>query len=86
MPIPQHISVEDAAAIPEAWLTAFLNLRMIGFLNKNHNVMVYAGASGVGTAAIQLIRYFEANAYFTCSTQDKIDFCIKSDFLKSYFF
>ena len=77
MNIPANISLEDAAGIPEVWLTAFLNLRLIGQVKKDDNVMVYAGASGVGTAAIQLIKWFDANAYFTCSTQEKIDFCEK---------
>ena len=39
--------------------------------------MIYAGASGVGTAAIQLANWFEAKAFFTCSSQEKIDFCLK---------
>lgn len=75
--LPKNITIEDAAGIPEVWLTAYLNLRILGQLNKGQNVMIYAGASGVGTAAIQIVKWFEANAYFTCSTEEKIDFCMK---------
>lgn len=75
--VPKNISVEDAAGIPEVWLTAYLNLRILGNLTKNENVMIYAGASGVGTAAIQMVKWFGGNSYFTCSTKEKIDFCKK---------
>lgn len=39
--------------------------------------MVYAGASGVGTAALQIIANFGAKGFFTCSSEDKIDLCKK---------
>lgn len=77
--VPKNITIEEAAGIPEVWLTAFLNLRILGKINKNQNVMIYAGASGVGTAAIQIAKFYEADTFFTCSTQDKIDFCLKSE-------
>lgn len=50
---------------------------MLGNLDKGQNVMIYAGASGVGTAAIQLCDWFGAKAFFTASTEDKIAFCEK---------
>ena len=54
MPIPKGLSFEQAAAIPEAFLTAWLNLMMIAQLKKDEAVIIHAGGSGVGTAAIQL--------------------------------
>ena len=54
MPIPRGLDYAQAAAIPEAFLTAWLNLFMIGGLKPGENVVVHAGASGVGSAALQL--------------------------------
>ena len=54
MPIPRGLDYAEAAAIPEAFLTAWLNLFMIGQLKAGENVVVHAGASGVGSAALQL--------------------------------
>src|SRR5947207_4438065 len=56
MPIPGQLSFEQAAAIPEAFLTAWLNLATLGALQQGHVVVVHAAASGVGSAALQLCR------------------------------
>ncbi len=53
-PIPSGISLTEAAAIPEVFVTAFLNLFLEGDLQPEERVLIHAGASGVGTAAIQL--------------------------------
>jgi tumor protein p53-inducible protein 3 len=56
MPIPKGLSFEEAAAIPEAFLTAWLNLFLLAKLEKDEVAVVHAGGSGVGTAALQLCR------------------------------
>ena len=56
MPIPHGLSYEQAAAIPEAFLTSWLNLFMLGGLQPGEVVVVHAAASGVGSAALQLCR------------------------------
>lgn len=56
MPMPKGLSFEQAAAIPEAFLTAWLNLFMIAQLKPGETVIVHAAGSGVGTAALQLCR------------------------------
>lgn len=56
MPIPSGFSYEQAAAIPEAFLTSWLNLFMLGELKAGEVVVVHAAASGVGSAALQLCR------------------------------
>jgi putative PIG3 family NAD(P)H quinone oxidoreductase len=56
MPIPRGLDYAQAAAIPEAYLTAWLNLFMLAGLKPGDNVVVHAGASGVGSAALQLCR------------------------------
>ncbi len=56
MPVPEAMSFEQAASIPEAWLTAFLNLFWEGELKAGETALIHAAASGVGTAAIQLAK------------------------------
>ena len=54
LPIPSNLSLVEAAALPEVFTTAWLNLRLEGELKEGESVLVHAGASGVGTAAVQL--------------------------------
>lgn len=75
MPIPRAFTYHQAAAIPEAFLTAYLNLFTLGRLEAGETVLVHAGASGVGTAAIQLARETGARVFATAGTEEKCDFC-----------
>lgn len=75
MPIPEGMSFNSASAIPEVWLTAYLIARMLGGLKKDDLVLIHAGASGVGTALIQLCGLFGAHAIVSVSSDKKIDFC-----------
>jgi len=71
---PAHLSWVEAASIPENYLTAFQALILYGALQKNENVLVHAGASGVGIAAIQLARLYGAKTVTgTASSQEKLD-------------
>jgi tumor protein p53-inducible protein 3 len=65
--IPESMSYAEAAAIPEAFLTAHLNLFTLGRLQPGETALVHAGASGVGTAAIQLARAAGAAVIATAS-------------------
>lgn len=69
MKIPSGISFEEAAAIPEAFLTAFQALIWLGELKAGEYVLIHAGASGVGTAAIQLAREVGAKIIITASKE-----------------
>ncbi|HEY3228631.1 MAG TPA: NAD(P)H-quinone oxidoreductase [Roseiflexaceae bacterium] len=73
--IPDHLSFEEAAAIPEAFLTAFLNLFTLGRLQGGESVLIHAGASGVGTAAIQLARAAGARVLITAGSDEKLARC-----------
>lgn len=73
--IPAHLSYVEAAAIPEVWLTAYQLTRTIGQLSANQTLLIHAGASGVGTAAIQLAKLFNAKSVVTAGTTEKLDFC-----------
>lgn len=77
MPIPDSLSFEEAAAIPEVFLTAYQALFLIGEVQPLQWVLVHAGAGGVGTASIQLIKEAEAKAIVTCGSMDKIEACLE---------
>jgi len=67
MPIPAKLSFQEAAALPEAWLTAYSNMIEIGRLQAGEKVLIHAGASGIGTAAIQLAKWAGATVFTTAS-------------------
>lgn len=71
MPIPAGLSFEEAAAIPEAWFTAYLNLFREGALAAGEVVLLHAAASGVGTAAIQLAKDAGASVVATVRSASK---------------
>jgi len=73
--IPGRFSFDEAGAIPEAFLTAFLNLFTLGKLQAGETVLVHAGASGVGTAAIQLARAVGARVFATAGAEEKLALC-----------
>ncbi|MRH41322.1 zinc-binding dehydrogenase [Aquibacillus halophilus] len=76
MIIPDKLSFDEAAAIPEVFLTAFQTLFWLGDLHKNETVLVHAGGSGVGTAAIQLAKQLaDAKVITTAGSQEKLNFC-----------
>lgn len=75
LPIPERLSFEEAAAVPEVFYTAFLNLVLEGGLQKGERVLVHAGGSGVGTAAIQLARHLGAAVFVTAGSADKLERC-----------
>lgn len=74
MRIPDNLSFEKAAAIPETFLTAFQTLDWLGKLQKKETVLIHAGGSGVGTSAIQLARQlYDARIITTAGKQQKLD-------------
>ena len=82
--VPTEMSIEEAAAIPEAWLTAFKLLRRIGNVQKNDWILVHGAASGVGTALIQLIKLYGAKSIGICSSESKKIILEKSAFNKAW--
>lgn len=74
LPVPPAVSLADAAAIPEVFITAFDALVTQGGLTAGRTALVHAGASGVGTAAIQVAKYVGAKVVVTTST-GKVDRC-----------
>jgi len=76
MRIPGNLSFEQAAAIPEVFLTAYQNLFEVARLARGETVLVHAGASGVGTAAVQLIREAGAESLVTAGSPEKVARCV----------
>lgn len=75
MPLPQEWSFAQGAAVPEVWLTAFSNLFLEGGLAAGQAVLIHAGASGVGTAAIQLAAAAGARVAVTAGAEEKLARC-----------
>jgi putative PIG3 family NAD(P)H quinone oxidoreductase len=71
-PAPPGMTLPQAAAIPEAFLTAFLNLVIEGGLKKGEVLLVHAGASGVGLASIQVGKLLGARVAATTRSAEKI--------------
>lgn len=75
LPIPDQMSYEEAAAIPEVFLTAFQALKPLGGFEAGERLLVHAGASGVGTAAIQLAKEMGAAEILVTASAPKHDLC-----------
>ncbi len=77
MPVPEGWSLEEAAGMPEVFFTAFLNLFLEGSLKEGERVLIHGGASGVGTAAIQLAREAGCRVFTTAGTDEKTARCLE---------
>lgn len=75
VPIPAGLSFAEAAAIPEAFITAYDAMVLQGELRPAETVLIHAVASGVGTAALQLARAFRAHPLGTSRSPDKLERC-----------
>lgn len=75
MPVPEGWSFAQAAALPEAAFTAFLNLFLEAGLRAGERVLIHGGASGVGTAAIQQAVLAGASVYTTAGSDEKVEAC-----------
>jgi putative PIG3 family NAD(P)H quinone oxidoreductase len=76
LPIPKGLSMEQGAALPEVFATAWLNIFMEAGLQPGEKVILHAGASGVGTAAIQLCGAFGSETFVTVGSEDKLSACL----------
>ncbi len=72
LPIPRGLDTVQAAALPEVFATAWLNLYMEGALQPGETALLHAGASGVGTAAIQLCKSLHNPCFVTAGSAAKI--------------
>ncbi|MEX0660773.1 MAG: NAD(P)H-quinone oxidoreductase [Balneolaceae bacterium] len=76
MPVPESVSIEEAAGIAETFLTAFQALLWNGEIYDGETVLIHAGAGGVGTSAIQLAKQvYSAEVIATAGSQEKLKLC-----------
>lgn len=71
LPVPRGFSMTQAAALPEVFATAWLNLIIEAGLKKGDRILIQAGASGLGIAAIQLAKAFGAEVITTVGNEQK---------------
>lgn len=74
--IPDELSFVQAAAIPEVFITADYCLTVLSIVDEDSKVLIHAGASGVGTAAIQLAKLYEAPTIFATASERKHPACL----------
>ena len=77
MSMPAGWSFAEAAAVPEVFFTAQETLFTLAELRAGETVLIHAGASGVGTAGIQMARKTGANVLVTAGSTEKIARCVE---------
>ncbi|WP_298362397.1 NAD(P)H-quinone oxidoreductase [uncultured Litoreibacter sp.] len=75
LPVPNGLSMAEAAALPETYFTVFSNVFMRGGLKAGERFLVHGGSSGIGTTAIQLARAFGARVFTTAGSDEKCGVC-----------
>ena len=75
MPVPEGLSLVEAAVVPEVYATAWLNLFQLGGLRPGEKVLLHAGASGVGSAAIQLCKAFGSPCWVSVGSSERLAYC-----------
>lgn len=75
LPLPDGVSVTDAAALPEVACTVEANVFLLGGLRPGETFLVHGGASGIGTLAIQLAHLHGARVICTAGTAEKLERC-----------
>ena len=73
MPIPEGMSYHEAASIPEVFFTANTAVRTLGETKPGERLLVHAGGSGVGIAAIQIGRLIGAEVWITAGSTEKCE-------------
>lgn len=75
--IPQGVSLEDAAAIPETAFTVWFNVFMKGKLQPGEKLLIHGGTSGIGTMGLQIAKAWGCKTYSTAGSAEKVDFLKK---------
>lgn len=75
LPVPEGLSLAEGAALPEVYATAWLNLFQLAGLKPGEKVLLHAGASGVGSAAIQLCKAFGSPVWVSVGSAERLAYC-----------
>ncbi|HLT86655.1 MAG TPA: NAD(P)H-quinone oxidoreductase [Sphingobacterium sp.] len=86
LPIPEEISFEEAAILPETVYTVWDNVFRRGALQKGESILIHGGAGGIGSTAIQLAKAFGARVLTTVSSDEKEAYCrqLGADYVVNY--
>src|SRR5690606_2857932 len=76
LPLPHGFTFTEAAAIPETFFTVWHNVFQRGALAAGETLLVHGGASGIGTAAIQIGKAFGARVIATAGSAEKCEACL----------
>lgn len=77
LPVPERLTFEQAAAVPESYFTVWSNVFMEGRLSRGQVFLVHGGAGGLGSAAVQIAKSMGACVITTARSEDKAAFCRK---------
>ncbi len=75
LPIPEGVSLVEAAALPEVYATVWLNVFQLAALKPGEKVLLHAGASGIGSAAIQLCKAFGNPCWVSVGSAERLAYC-----------
>ncbi len=75
LPVPEGLSLKQAACLPETFFTVWTNVFMRGGLQAGERFLVHGGSSGIGTTAIQLANAFGARVFTTVGNAAKAEAC-----------
>lgn len=76
LPVPDGLTLKQAACLPETFFTVWSNVFMRGGLQAGQRFLVHGGSSGIGTTAIQLAKAFGARVFATAGSDDKCAACV----------
>ncbi|WP_426206400.1 zinc-binding dehydrogenase [Pseudomonas sp. TWP3-1] len=75
LPVPDGVSLIEAAALPEVYATVWLNVFQLAALKPGEKVLLHAGASGIGSAAIQLCKAFGNPCWVSVGSTERLAYC-----------
>jgi putative PIG3 family NAD(P)H quinone oxidoreductase len=75
LPVPEGVSLIEAAALPEVYATVWLNVFQLAALKPGEKVLLHAGASGIGSAAIQLCKTFGNPCWVSVGSAERLAYC-----------
>ncbi|KAG6517551.1 quinone oxidoreductase PIG3-like [Zingiber officinale] len=75
LPIPEGVSVRDAASFPEVACTVWSTVFMMSRLSSGETLLIHGGSSGIGTFAIQIAKHLGIRVFATAGTEEKLAAC-----------
>ncbi|MEO6850658.1 MAG: NAD(P)H-quinone oxidoreductase [Mucilaginibacter sp.] len=75
LPVPENLSMAEAASLPETFFTVWSNVFDRGALKKGESLLVHGGSGGIGVAAIQMAKALGSTVYVTAGSEEKCSFC-----------